>query len=155
MLPLHTGMAFMSTLGDILKDSGWTTIVSNAQIVRLRVAESIVSGHDVFRAKYIHQVTSSTSTSSTHGQLNRHDLQWVVFRDERQKVHFPGLCFSVENVKMELILLEFLRSIRSANFQLYMSAMDKMMPWFFCLWPQALRTIVISASLWYENVACN
>ena len=57
--PLHTEMAFMNTLGNILKDSGWTTIVSNAQIAR-PVADSLVSGHDVVRTKYINQVTAST-----------------------------------------------------------------------------------------------
>ena len=60
MGPLHTEMAFMSTLGDNLKDSGWKTITSNAQIAQPVVAESLVSGHDVVRTKYVHQLTASS-----------------------------------------------------------------------------------------------
>ena len=54
----------------------------------------------------------------------------MVFRDQEQKSQFPVLGFSVEK---EVIHLEFLRSIRSADFQLCMGAMDKMMRWFFAL----------------------
>ena len=47
MGPLHTEMAFMNTVGDLLKDSGWTTIITNAQVACSEVAESLVLGHDV------------------------------------------------------------------------------------------------------------
>ena len=63
---LHTDMAFISTLGDILKDSGWKTITSNAQIAQPGVSESLVSGHDVVRTKYIHQLTASTLHQLQH-----------------------------------------------------------------------------------------
>ena len=47
MGPLHTEMAFMNTVGDLLKDSSWTTIITNAHIAHSGVAESLVSGLDV------------------------------------------------------------------------------------------------------------
>ena len=47
MGPLHTEMAFMNTVGDLLKDSGWTMIITNAHVARSGVAESLVSGRDV------------------------------------------------------------------------------------------------------------
>ena len=59
MGPLHTEMAFMNTVGDLLKDSGWTTIITNAEVARPGVPESLVFRHDVVRAKYAHQVTAS------------------------------------------------------------------------------------------------
>ena len=133
MGPLHTEMAFMSTLGDILKDSGWTTIVSNAQIAR-PVAESLVSGHDVVRNKYIHQVTASTL----------HQLQNQAYKDGGTDLMFGEWCSEMKDksptfhfwalvLKMELILLEFLRSIHSVDFQLYVTAMETMMLSFFAL----------------------
>ena len=33
MGPLHTDMAFMSAIGDLLKDSGWSSVLTNAQVV--------------------------------------------------------------------------------------------------------------------------
>ena len=47
MGPLHTEMAFMNTVGDLLKDSSWTMIITNAHIAHSGVAESLVSGCDV------------------------------------------------------------------------------------------------------------
>ena len=47
MGPLHTEMAFINTVGDLLKDSSWTTIIINAHIAHSGVAESLVSGRDV------------------------------------------------------------------------------------------------------------
>ena len=79
--PLHTEMAFMNTLGNILKDSGWTTIMSNAHIAR-PVAESLVSGHDVVRTKYIYQVTESTL----------HQLQNQAYKDGGTDLMFGELC---------------------------------------------------------------
>ena len=66
MGPLHTEMAFMNTVGDLLKDSGWTTIITNAHVARSGVAESLVSGHDVVRTKYSHQVTASALYKLQH-----------------------------------------------------------------------------------------
>ena len=104
--PLHTEMSFMNTLGNILKDSGWTTIVSNVQIAR-PVAESLVSGHNVVRTKYIHQVTASTL----------HQLQHQAHMDSGTDI-FSEWCSEIKNkspnfqfwalvLKMELILWSF------------------------------------------------
>ena len=76
----------MNTLGNILKDSGWTTIVSNAQIVG-PVAESLVSGHDVVRTKYIHQVTAS----------NLHQLQNQAYKDGGKDLMFGEWCSEMKD----------------------------------------------------------
>ena len=47
MGPLQTEIAFMNTVGNLLKDSGWTSIITNAQVARSEVAQSPVSWHDV------------------------------------------------------------------------------------------------------------
>ena len=114
--PLHTEMAFMNTLGNILKDSGWTTIVSNAQIAR-PVAESLVSGHDVVRTKYIHQVTASTLHQLQH-QAHKDSGTDLMFSEwcSQMKDKSPTFQFWALVLKLKLILLDFLRSIRSADF---------------------------------------
>ena len=63
MGPVHTEMASMNTVGNLLKDSGWTTIITNAHVARSGVAESLVSRHDVVRTKYNHHVTALLSPS--------------------------------------------------------------------------------------------
>ena len=93
-----------------------------------------MSGHDVVRTKYIHQVTASTL----------HQLQNQAYKDSGTDLMFGEWCSEMKDksptfhfwalvLKMELILLEFLRSIHSVDFQLYVTAMEKMMLCFFAL----------------------
>ena len=137
---------FHEQLGNILKDSGWTTIVSNAQIAR-PVTESLVSGHDVVRTKYIHQVTASTL----------HQLQNQAYKDGGTDLMFGEWCSEMKDksptfhfwalvLKMELILLEFLRSIHSVDFQLR-DCNGKNDAVFFCPLPHTLHLVVINACL--------
>ena len=133
MGPLHTEMAFMNTVGDLLKDSGWT----NAHVACSGVAESLVSGRDVVRTKYSHQVTASV--------LYKVQYQAYLERQESEaRMTFNQCCCQMEEkiptfqfwlivLKIELVLFTFLRSIRTDNFQLYLHSLEKMIPWFFAL----------------------
>ena len=56
--PLHIEMTFLSALRDLVEGSGWTTVVQNAGITRPEVAQALITGHDVLRTKYFHQVTT-------------------------------------------------------------------------------------------------
>ena len=54
--PLHTEMAFLSVLGDLVEGTRWTTVVQNESLTRPGVAQALLTGHDVVRTKYVHQV---------------------------------------------------------------------------------------------------
>ena len=60
MGPLHIEMAYLGAIGSWLKRIGWSTLMTNAGVVRPGVAESLHSGKDVGRTKYSHQVTICT-----------------------------------------------------------------------------------------------
>ena len=137
MCPLHTEVAFMNTVGDLLKESGWTTIITNAEVACSGVAESLVFGHDVVRAKYAHQVTASALYKlQNQAYMEREESaasmnfsEWGL-KMERES---PTFQFWSIILKMELVLFAFLRSIRSGNFQHYLDSMKKMIPWFLAL----------------------
>ena len=137
MGPLHIEMAFMKTVGDFLKDSGWTTLITNVQVAHSGVAESLLSGHDVVRTKYSHQVTASALYKLQHkayierqeNEARMNFNEWCYLKEEKN----PTFQFWSIVLKMELVLFQFLRSIRTGNFQLYLHSMEKMIPWFFAL----------------------
>ena len=52
-------MVLLSCLGDWLQDSGWTTALLNTGVTSSG-NDSILSGHKVGKAKYVHQVTALT-----------------------------------------------------------------------------------------------
>ena len=55
--PLHIEMVFLSVFGDLVEGTGRTKVVQNAGITRPGVAQALLTGHDVVRTKYVHQVT--------------------------------------------------------------------------------------------------
>ena len=55
---LHIKTVMLSCPGDWLHDSGWTIALPNAG-VKSSGNDSLLSGHDVPKTKYVHQVTSS------------------------------------------------------------------------------------------------
>ena len=56
---LHIEMVLHSCLGDWLQDSGWTTALSNAGVASPG-NDSLLSGHEVGKTKYAHQVIALT-----------------------------------------------------------------------------------------------
>ena len=70
--PLHTEMAFLSALGDLLESRGWKTVIMNACVTISGVAQSLLSGHDVARTKYAHQVTACTLDIQMHETYDQH-----------------------------------------------------------------------------------
>ena len=127
----------MNTVGDLLKESGWTTIITNTEVACSGVAESLVFGHDVVRAKYAHQVTASALyklqnqayMEREESAANMNFSEWGL-KMERES---PTFQFWSIILKMELVLFAFLRSVRSGNFQHYLDSMKKMIPWFLAL----------------------
>ena len=60
MGPLHIEMALMGAIGNWLEDSGWASIITNSGVARPGIAQSILTGHDVAKGKYAHQVTAAS-----------------------------------------------------------------------------------------------
>ncbi|VDI16024.1 Hypothetical predicted protein [Mytilus galloprovincialis] len=96
-------MAAFKALGSWLEDSGWTSVLVNAQV--------------------------------TSPYVLRDDEVTLEFEDwclERSK-ESPHFKFWYTTLRFELTVLIFIRSIREANFSLYIEALSKIIPWFFAL----------------------
>jgi len=59
-------MAFLSTLGDLLDGSGWTSILAEAGVATPRKADALLKSSHVKRARYAHAVTCSTLWTLLH-----------------------------------------------------------------------------------------
>ena len=130
---LHIEMATLSTLGDWLADRGWTVALSNAN-VSTTGNQSLVSGHDVARTKYCHQVTACALHQLMYGSFETghrgDDISFDTWRSEMQ-VKSPQFHFWSLALKMQLDYLLFLHSIRSGDFRLYKFSISKLLPWLF------------------------
>jgi hypothetical protein len=56
---LHTQMAALKTVGDVLESSGWATALVNAGVTSAGKADSMLHALHVARTRYAHQVSAS------------------------------------------------------------------------------------------------
>ena len=57
---LHIEMAAFKTIGNLLKESGWTAVLTEAGIASSGTAESFLSASSVANTRLAHQVTACT-----------------------------------------------------------------------------------------------
>ena len=57
MEALHIEDKAHQMIGKILRDSGWTTVLTQAQILTVSLAQSVLNEHHIKRTRYAHQVS--------------------------------------------------------------------------------------------------
>lgn len=148
---LHIEMAMLSTMGDWFEGSGWLNLLSNANVTSPG-NQFLLTGHEVAKSKYVHQVTASvlyrlmkSSYDGESGERTEEDENMEA--DESQKnekitfdswradmeVRLPQFQYWSIALKLEMAFFLFARSIRSRNFILYKYAIDQLLPWMFAL----------------------
>lgn len=132
---LHIEMAVLKTLGDLLEDSGWCNLLVDADIASSGKAESFLHASHVTRTRYSHQVT----VAALHCLLNKAYEEYLlhggndsfeVWKKKKEKDH-PQFQYWSKVMNFQLVMLTFVRSIRSGDFELYKSSIRKLLPWFF------------------------
>ena len=102
-------------------------------------ADSFLRLSHVTRTRRVHQITSSSlylllqkayldyCSSLTEGQ-NRLSLEeWCSKKSDL----YPQFTFWLLILQIELAVMIFVRAVRETNFQLYVDALTKIVPWFF------------------------
>ena len=136
----HTEMSMLKCLGDWLQDSGWTNVITQAQIASAGVADALLKASHVARARHAHEVSASSlhillkkAYARYHGGVPRVDTlsfdDWV---SERIRAS-PQFQYWYMTLQFELLLLVYVRSIREGNFLLYIQSLRKLAPWLFAL----------------------
>ena len=123
---LHIEMASLKMVGHWLNNSGW-----NSALVQARAAH-------ITRSRYAHQVSACALfilqlrayKASIDDNIEPDDLStWV----RKQCEAHPQFLFWSTALELELLTLEFVRSIREGNFSLYVQILGKLVPWMFAL----------------------
>jgi len=135
---LHIEMTALKTLGDLLEGSGWTGALVQAGVTTAGTAESFLKASHVTRTRRAHQITASSLyillqkaytvyARSTEDTLSLDD--WAL----EKSAACPHFQFWSIILELELTVLLFIRAVREGNFQLYIEALSKIVPWFFAL----------------------
>ena len=136
---LHIEMATLRALGIWLQDSGWVPALVQAEIATPGTAESFIKVAHVTKTRHVHQITAASLSILRHKayqayltnlQSDEPGLAFDVWQQKRI-AESPLFQYWSLTLKLQLILLMFLRAQRDGNFVLYVESLDKLAPWFF------------------------
>ena len=138
---LHIEFAALTTIGDWLEDSGWTSALVEANVASAGIADSFLKGSHISRTRHAHQVTASSlfilmneAYSHYTASLDQgtHISTFEEWRREMEAAA-PQFQYWSTTLDFELAILIFVRSLREGNFQLYIESLSQLAPWFFAL----------------------
>ena len=137
---LHIEMAALKSLGTVLKESGWISVLVDAGVASPGTAESFLSATRITKTRQAHQITACalyklvnaayddyvSDTSETHEDPISFE-QWC----DKQKGESPQFMFWYHILNLELTTFILIRSFREANFNMYREALSELIPNFF------------------------
>ena len=138
---LHTEMTALKTLGNFLEGSGWVECLIEAGIASSGVADSFLKASHVTRTRYAHEVTVCAlmnllkKSYENYVTENIEDDQQLTMDEwcEKRKAETPQFHYWLTCLDIEMLVFNFVRSLRSGNFQMYINSISKLTPWFFSL----------------------
>ena len=148
---LHIEMASLKMVGHWLNNSGWDSTLVQADITTRGRADAILRATHITRTRYAHQVSARALfilqlrayKASIDDDIEPDDLStWV----RKQCEAHPQFLFWSTALELELLALEFVRSIRERNFSLYVQILGKLVPWMFAL-------DLVNYSRWYQSTS--
>ena len=131
---LHIEMAAFKMLGNILKGSGWSSVLTEGEIASSGTAESYTLASSVTRTRQAHQITACTLyqlLKATYNEREQNDEADFDGWCEEQCKKYPQFRYWQTVLEVELIIFTFIRSIREANFSLYQESLSNLIPYFF------------------------
>ena len=137
---LHIEMALLNVMGDWLNGSGWAAVMATANVTTEGRADALQKGSYTSRAQWAHQVTAAALYILQRRAYAAHQeaatpedtLTFENWCQHMESAH-PQFQYWSKVLKLELLFLQFLRSQREANFQMYVETLGKIIPWMFAL----------------------
>ena len=128
---LHIEMAALKTIGDWLQRSGWAQALVQAEIATAGTADSLCRAACVIRTRRAHQFTASALYILQHRAYNHYIANGQ--SPAEFEVWCPQFQFWATALELELCVAVYVRSLREADFAMYLDALTELLPWFFAL----------------------
>ena len=138
---LHIEMASLKLIDEWLQNSGWATALVYAGVTTAGKAEALAKASHVTRSRYVHQVTACSlyvlqqqayaayKAAIPEGGESMDFTAWC----ERQAWVHPQFQYWKTALHLELLVLQFIWSLRESNIDVYVKSLHQLAPWFFAL----------------------
>jgi len=134
---LHIEIALWNTIGELLENSGWTTVLSDAGIVSEGTAISLLKTSHLTKTRHYHQVTALALMNL---QIDAWDNMSQMgastnFQDWKENMIKKSPTFQFWNIVLEFekLVLMFVRAHRTRDFRLFIKTLEALVFWFFAL----------------------
>eukprot|EP00745_Piridium_sociabile_P034704 TRINITY_DN5991_c0_g1_i13.p1 TRINITY_DN5991_c0_g1~~TRINITY_DN5991_c0_g1_i13.p1 ORF type:complete len:843 (-),score=177.10 TRINITY_DN5991_c0_g1_i13:511-3039(-) len=132
---LHIEMALWSTMGDLLRGSGWPEVLKDAGLVKTEAAATaFLKASNAMRTRYAHQVTVVVLDSLLKRAFKDSGTElaledWVTVASQES----PTFTFWLLVHKYQQIIFMFIQAHREPKFELMVTTLRKLVPLFFAL----------------------
>ena len=127
MSGLQIEKAYLILIGDWLQDSGWTGALVPSEVTTASKAESMIKASHVMRTMHVHQVTAcclymlqqqSHAAYKSALPTNEDVKEFKVRCEDESREYLQFQSWNIA-LKLELLVVQFVPSLRQGNFELY------------------------------------
>lgn len=125
---LHIEQDILRVLGKFLDGSGWTHMLNTAGVANSGTAESFIKVSNIAKTRLMHQITAVALYQLMYDAYNKdaHPIEenavdrevFSAWQSEKEST-VPMFKYWSTVLRLELLMLMFIRSQRSANFNLF------------------------------------
>ena len=133
MDPLDIEMALLNAIGDCLEGSGWLGVFKKAKISIPGRVDSFLSGSHVKRSWYAHVISLFALRSMVQEVFQESDCSSYKDWENQLKSKSVNARYWFTVLELETLLFMFIRSLRSADFDLFRRCLKEIIPWMFAL----------------------
>lgn len=130
---LHIEKSFLSVIGTWLEGSGWEEALVTAGITTPGRAEGLLKSEHIKKARYAHEVSIVAlnillleTFESNEDTENCEYFEWI----ETKRKLSPQFQYWITTMELQAILLQFVKSLRTGNFDEYVLVLESMCPWY-------------------------
>lgn len=132
---LHVEMAVLGMIGDWLAGSGWSAVMTTANVTTEGRADNLQKGHATSRAQWAHQVSEASlfhlmkqAYAGYQQAISEEErLSFKEWRKDMETTH-PQFTYWSKTPDLELLFLQFFKSQCDANFTFYLETLVAIMP---------------------------
>ena len=138
---LHIEMKALIVIGDWLKDSGWESLLVNANISMPGRVNAMLKASHLTRTRYAPQVTACVlyilqkRAYDEYVAVTDDNQEPIGFHDwcKAQADQYPQIKYWLTVPELEILVLGIVKSLRVGDFPLYVQSLNKLAPWMFAL----------------------
>lgn len=137
---LHIEQDILRVLGKFLDGSGWTHVLNTVGVANSGTAELFIKVSNVAKTRLMHQITAVALYQLMYDAYKKdaHPIEknavdrkaFSAWQSEKES-SVPMFKYWSTVLKLELLMLMFIRSQRSANFNLFTETLKGLIPWVF------------------------